>query len=994
MRTLKHLYEWLKLNWALAISVALVLCFFAPIILTGQVLSQSHILYNAFPWQSINADKSRIEYRHFGDVVDSYYPAIIFLLHWLKRGILPLWDPTVAGGQPFVLATYFFLYPPNLLYLLIPIQMAFTWHVMVRFLVASVFTYLLARELKLSEASSVLAALAFTFNGFHIVWLGWPHTSETILLPVLLWSIFKAMHTGQDRYFVILAFTTLFLLAGGFLPVAGYVLYAVGGFVLFAFWGHYREVSLPRSVSLARTILIGLAVAAGILLSAVYILPFVRNLLQSGYAVERAQDSALYRNFYLPFWQIILYLIPGYYGGIDTPYWGSVNLVEASGYVGVWSLILALISLGRLRSHIFRTPGYLYSLCLTIVSLSVVYGLRPLAALVAALPGFQFSINTRLLGLAAFGLAFLAAYGLEFLKGLEKAKVLMWVTGAIILVVGLALAIEAYWILSTNSPYTFNEGLFGAFGRPSWDKLTFYAALRQEKWATLLNAARFGGQLGVGIALFVVYRRMNLRPIILQLLLVALVAFDLLGFARWYQPVSPQTNPYPDFPSLQVLRSSSEPSRFLAIAGRVLPGNTASAYQLQNAAGHSISHPTRYTRYLSILDQNVWNRRAHGTHLLIGQHISDFESRLVDLLSIRYILEAPASIEDLEYRTVASQEAGGTPVGEIYGDVQQGQTFVAGANNLQEVDLLLATYARTNHGEVIFHLKTDPAASEDLVRIPIPAERIFDNQWAVFGFNPIPDSAGHHFYFYLESPSSQPGDAITIWSTQGDTYSEGQRYVNGMPAQGDLTFRAVAKTYVPTKFKTIHSAPDMLIFENTVALPRAYAVPHSIVLDNEQDILTRLQSPDFDPRQTVILEESGPIKEAADGFAFDSSRVKITRYEPNQVVIEAALPEPGWVVLTDLNYPGWTAEVDGQRVRLYQANYLFRAVPLSAGQHIIIFRFRPSSVTWGFAISLTTLLALTLVVGLRRWRLWARKLRNRYASPRIREVFREKYRPK
>ena len=107
LHALKRLYQRLKPHWGLAIAVGLVMGYFAPILLTGRVLSESHVLYNAFPWQAIYSNKPQIEYRHFGDVVDSSYPTIIFLLYWLKQGILPLWNPTVAGGQPFISVSFF-----------------------------------------------------------------------------------------------------------------------------------------------------------------------------------------------------------------------------------------------------------------------------------------------------------------------------------------------------------------------------------------------------------------------------------------------------------------------------------------------------------------------------------------------------------------------------------------------------------------------------------------------------------------------------------------------------------------------------------------------------------------------------------------------------------------------------------------------------------------------------------------------------------------------
>ena len=119
-------------NWALAFTVGLTLCFFLPILFSRRVISPTKTLFSSFPWSVVYPDRVEVVYRHFGDVVDYYFPAIIFLLHWVRQGILPLWNPTVAGGQPFFSAISFFLYPINLFYLFMSLELAFTWHAMVR----------------------------------------------------------------------------------------------------------------------------------------------------------------------------------------------------------------------------------------------------------------------------------------------------------------------------------------------------------------------------------------------------------------------------------------------------------------------------------------------------------------------------------------------------------------------------------------------------------------------------------------------------------------------------------------------------------------------------------------------------------------------------------------------------------------------------------------------------------------------------------------------
>jgi hypothetical protein len=139
--------------------------------------------------------------------------------------------------------------------------------------------------------------------------------------------------------------------------------------------------------------------------------------------------------------------------------------------------------------------------------------------------------------------------------------------------------------------------------------------------------------------------------------------------------------------------------------------------------------------------------------------------------------------------TVFNQLKHNIPVGEIHGNIQTGQTFLAEYNGLTGIDVLMATYNRKNTGECIFHLKDDINSNEDLFSQEIDISQIKDNTYFNFDFPKIRDSKGKKIYFYIDAPYSQPGNAITIWSNSKDTYKEGEKIVNGIPSEGDLAFK-------------------------------------------------------------------------------------------------------------------------------------------------------------------------------------------------------------
>jgi uncharacterized membrane protein YfhO len=49
----------------------------------------------------------------------------------------------------------------------------------------------------------------------------------------------------------------------------------------------------------------------------------------------------------------------------------------------------------------------------------------------------------------------------------------------------------------------------------------------------------------------------------------------------------------------------------------------------------------------------------------------------------------------------------------------------------------------------------------------------------------------------------------------------------------------------------------------------------------------------------------------------------------------------GWVVVSDVYAPGWTAELDGDSRPILPVDYAFRAVAVPEGDHELAFRYSP-----------------------------------------------------
>jgi hypothetical protein len=137
--------------------------------------------------------------------------------------------------------------------------------------------------------------------------------------------------------------------------------------------------------------------------------------------------------------------------------------------------------------------------------------------------------------------------------------------------------------------------------------------------------------------------------------------------------------------------------------------------------------------------------------------------------------------------------------------------------------------------------------------------------------------------------------------------------------------------------------PLHLLYENPTARPRAFVVPEARPMPVGRE-LEALASCDFG-RTVLLTTDAVP---PADAGAVPAPAT-ITEYRPNRVTI--APGGSGYLVLSDVWYPGWVCRVDGREVPVYRANHAFRAVVVPPGAREVVFTFEPRSYRIGWWVS-------------------------------------------
>lgn len=168
----------------------------------------------------------------------------------------------------------------------------------------------------------------------------------------------------------------------------------------------------------------------------------------------------------------------------------------------------------------------------------------------------------------------------------------------------------------------------------------------------------------------------------------------------------------------------------------------------------------------------------------------------------------------------------------------------------------------------------------------------------------------------------------------------------------------------------IYRDERVAIYENPAALPRARIVHAAVAVRDQGEAAAHLtEAARAGPHAAaggladrIFVEPTAdghPAPMTPDTIPPPGEDVRIVGDgDPDRIELAASLAAPGWVVLADTFYPGWTATIDGVPTPIHPADLLFRAVHVPAGTHQIVFRYEPRTFRLGMALAALGLAAI------------------------------------
>lgn len=270
-----------------------------------------------------------------GDNFDLLFPQKFFFREEILQGRVPLWNPYILSGTPYLadinLGT---LSPTNLIYLLIsPVEKAGSFLLAGELFLIGFVTYLLGRKYNLSQLAAVISGLTFMCSGVILHYC----TNLAILnvivyLPIMVLILEKALEKNSFQLLLFCGILFGLQIFSGHVQITFY-----SGLFLILLILLKKELSWRSKVKILLTIF-----SIGMGLSAVQIIPFW-ELARFTPRVNQGYDWATQGSLTLP--DLVKFILPklawNFSGWVDFS--AKVNL----GYLGVIPFILFIISLFR-----------------------------------------------------------------------------------------------------------------------------------------------------------------------------------------------------------------------------------------------------------------------------------------------------------------------------------------------------------------------------------------------------------------------------------------------------------------------------------------------------------------------------------------------------------------------------------------------------------------------------------------------------------------------
>ena len=568
--------------------------------LTGRIPFPRDLVLQFPAWGGMTHSENWKYYADIGDLITAFYPARAFTARAIHEGSLPLWNPYLLGGTPFLASPQSSLfYPPNFLYYILPLPAAWTLCLMLRVFLSGVFMTLFTRRIGGSEKGSIFSGLAFTLCGFLTGWQGQPMDDSATWLPLMCYAVLCLETERSPRWIALAAFAFAMPVLAGHPETTAHVTLVTTALAAVTWISSRFRFQFAWRFAVS-------GILAGALAS-IQIIPTWEWLRQMPGALD-SRWPTLARH------QVLAWVSRDIF---RSPNSAGILIPVATAYIGMITLLCAPFGLlHRAKKH------SLFLATLTVAALAIAYGVEPMHSFVSHVPVLAGLKNDRMVFLASFGIAGLAGLGISLLEeefGLVQRNRLAAL--ALLMIVSAAVFVFVYKLrLATGTRIDFIH-------RPSFSRTMLIVgilALLLRLYGGL-NASRF------------------------STIALAILAFDLVTFSYGYTGFAAGDDIFPQTSIFRFLARNADPatSRVVQIAD-AYSANASSMYGLASADGYEVRLTPWHRTFSLDYNENMGDGIA-----FTGRRLLEFNDRRLDMLNVKYVVLASGSPEFARLKSTA-----------------------------------------------------------------------------------------------------------------------------------------------------------------------------------------------------------------------------------------------------------------------------------------------------------------------------------------------------
>lgn len=600
-----------KKSWQFILIALVILIFFWKYVFKGLVPLPADITIGMYyPWLDYKWGYIvgvPVKNPFLSDVISQFYPFKIYAMDLVRKGIIPLWNPSLFGGYPLMANIQIgILNPTNLLFLVFSNTTAWSIQTMLQPFFAILFTYLFLRSCNLNKISSVLGGIIYAFSGFNLIWMQLNiHGFATAFLPLLLYASNKYFKTKRIAFGLLISIAFCLQIFSGYPQITIYSSTVVAIFILINF-----NIFKKEFVYFLFFIFLGFA------LSAIQILPTLELFLNSQRRLEIISPDKIF----LPYRYIVSFFAPDYFGNpVTSNYWGIGDYSTICGYCGIISIILAQIGVFyKKEKKVIR-----FLLATLLFSLFFVFP-NPFSRMFYRLNivGLGSSAASRILFLTNFSVSCLAAFGFDLLSRSEFKRKYLWVILLPLLVITFYLITTILILKDFNYIGNYlNKLIFHLQKEIIFTNLS--VGLRNLIFPGLILAAAT-----LTLSMFLIKRKI-IHKFALVLLFLLLVG-EIFRFGWKFLSFSKKEFVFPKTPVISYLQQKT--GIFRIEGGDAIPMNMITPYGFDSISAYDPMYPLRIAEFISLIDGGTITI-PKDRYAKIGR----YDSALLDLSNICYI---------------------------------------------------------------------------------------------------------------------------------------------------------------------------------------------------------------------------------------------------------------------------------------------------------------------------------------------------------------------